>query len=87
MHPRATQHQNLRDNILPESNMRKQEDKNTRYYIDLNLLTREVITWGFDQRDKLVDAQVLDEPFHRVFVSKGQFNKLQQRSREIKKML
>ena len=60
--------------------MSKREDKNTRYYIDLDLLSREVVTWGFDQKDKLVHEQVLEEPFHRVFVTKGQYNKLDQKS-------
>ena len=63
--------------------MSKIEDKNTRYYIDLDLLTREVVTWSFGQKDKLVDEQVLEEPFHRVFISKGQYNKLDQRNLEI----
>jgi len=32
--------------------MRKIEDKNTRYFIDLDLKTRKILKWGYDQRDK-----------------------------------
>ena len=63
--------------------MTKFEDKDTRYYLDLNLRTREIVTWGYDQRERLVDEQVLEAPFHRVFLTKGQYNKLDQRKREI----
>ena len=61
---------------------RKQEDRNTRYYIDLDLGTRSVLGWGYDQRDKLA-VQELAEPFHhRVFISKGQYNKLEMKDLE-----
>ena len=63
--------------------MSKRKDKNTRYYIDLDLLTRQVLTWGYDQKHRLVDHQVLEEPFHRVFLTQGQYNKLDQKNREI----
>lgn len=63
--------------------MTQPEDKDTRYYIDLNLATRQVVTWGFDQKDNLVHEQVLDEPYHRLFVTKGQYYKLDRRNCEI----
>ncbi len=58
--------------------MKKKEDRNTRYYIDLDLKTRKILNWDYDQREKL--SQELTEPFHqRVFITKGQYNKLENR--------
>jgi hypothetical protein len=57
--------------------MKKQEDRNTRYFIDLDLKTRKILNWDYDQRDKLV-TQKITEPFHRrIFITKGQYNKLE----------
>ena len=62
-----------------ESTMTKKEDKETRYYIDLDLKALKILDWDYDQRDRL--AQVLDNPSHqRVFVTKGQYNKLVERN-------
>jgi hypothetical protein len=56
--------------------MRKREDKNTRYYIDLDLKEQKIIRWNYDQREGL--DQKLDDPFHvRIFITKGQYNKLE----------
>jgi hypothetical protein len=61
--------------------MVKKQDKETRYYIDLDLRNRRIINWDFDQRDRLV--QKLEMPYHqRVFITKGQYNKLIERSKE-----
>ncbi len=62
--------------------MKKKEDKETRYFIDLDLTTRKILNWGYDQRDNLV--QKLENPSHqRVFISKGQYNKLEKRYQEL----
>ncbi len=59
--------------------MRKKEDGETRYYIDLDLKSGEILSYDYDQRDRLV-KQVLAKPFHhRVFITKGQYNKLDQK--------
>ena len=59
--------------------MAKKEDKETRYYIDLNLKTGRIIGWNYDQREKL--SQVLEDPSHqRVFITKGQYYKLLRRN-------
>jgi len=56
--------------------MVKKEDKETRYFIDIDLETRKILTWDYDQRDKLV-TQKLSKPSHqRIFITKGQYNKL-----------
>lgn len=55
--------------------MPKKEDKDTRYYIDLDLKNRVILGWDLDQRQTM--AQVLTNPFHqRVFITKGQYQKL-----------
>ena len=61
--------------------MRNEEDKNTRYFIDLDLKERKILNWDYDQRDKL--AQELPTPFHhRIFLTKGQYNKLDKKQLE-----
>jgi len=63
--------------------MKKKEDRETRYYIDLDLRTRRILNWNYDQRDKLV--QKLKNPFHqRVFITKGQYNKLEERRQRLR---
>lgn len=62
--------------------MNKKEDKETRYYIDLDLKTRTIINWGYDQRDKLA-VQEFKKPLHRIYITKGQYNKLEQKHLEI----
>lgn len=55
--------------------MRRKQDKETRYYIDLDVRTRTILTWDYGQRYEL--EQELENPaHHRVFISKGQYNKL-----------
>jgi hypothetical protein len=61
--------------------MARKEDENTRYYLDLDLSTQEVLGWNFGQRDRL--SQELPNPcHHRVFLTKGQYNKLEKKSVE-----
>jgi len=63
--------------------MSEEEDKNTRYFIDLDLRTREVLVWDYGNRHQLA-LQDPEEPFHhRIFLSKGQFNKLVKKSLEL----
>ena len=66
--------------------MSKKEDKDTRYFVDLDLRTRTVLNWDYDQKDKLV-GQVLADPFqHRIFLTKGQYNKLDDKNLELRKL-
>ena len=59
--------------------MKKREDGETRYFIDLDLKTRTIIGWDYGQREGL--AQELEDPSRqRVFISKGQYHKLERRS-------
>jgi hypothetical protein len=63
--------------------LRKKEDKNTRYFIDLDLKERKILYWDYGQRKKLA-GQELTKPFHhRIFITKGQYNKLQKKHLEL----
>jgi hypothetical protein len=56
--------------------MRKKEDKNTRYFIDVDVKAHSILQWDYDQRGKLV-MQKMNDPFHhRLFLTKGQYHKL-----------
>lgn len=45
------------------------------YYIDIDLINQRLIGWGTETKDK-VEVH-LSQGFHRVFLSKGQYNKLE----------
>ena len=38
--------------------MKKKEDKDTRYYIDLDLKARKILNWNYDQRHKLITEKL-----------------------------
>ena len=62
--------------------MKKKEDKNTRYYLDLDLKARKILGWDYGQRDSL--SQELANPSHqRVFLTKGQYRKLVQKNLDL----
>jgi hypothetical protein len=46
-------------------------------FIDIDLRSRQIIGWGTEKKDK-VDVQ-LSTGYHRVFLSTGQFNKLEKK--------
>lgn len=61
--------------------MQKKEDKNTRYYVDVDLKSRLLIDWGFDQRHEM-EVKLANAGHHRVFLTKGQFYKLEKKLAE-----
>jgi len=62
--------------------MHKKEDKNTRYFIDLDLRQQRILDWDFGDKNSL--SQELPNPdLQRVFISRGQYNKLSSRSSEL----
>ncbi len=54
----------------------KREDRETRYFIDLDIQTRKILEWGFDPRSKLVKQEPTGQSHVRVFITRGQYNKL-----------
>jgi len=61
----------------------RREDSETRYFIDLDVKTRKVLDWGFDQRDKLVKHEPAKSSHLRIYVTRGQFNKLEKKSMDL----
>ncbi len=61
--------------------MKKKIDKNTRYYIDVDLKKQKILKWDCDQRTKL--EQELKTPKHRIFITKGQYNKLEKNNLDL----
>mgnify|MGYP000184981080 CR=1 FL=1 len=51
------------------------ENGDTRYFIEIDLDTLEVIRVGFDQKQILNKGQQSDSGVHRLFLSKGQYDK------------
>ena len=61
--------------------MANKKDKNpTYYFIDVDVASRQIIGWGTETKDK-VEVH-LTKGYHRVFLSKGQYNKLDKQLRE-----
>ena len=56
--------------------MSAKKDSNAKqyYFFDINLQTKQIIGWGVETRDQ-VEVN-LSDGYHRIFVSRGQYNKL-----------
>ena len=66
--------------------MKKSEDRNTRYFVDLDLDTHAILGWDYARKDTITVR--LKNPYHyRLFISKGQYNKLEKQSQEVKDRL
>jgi hypothetical protein len=52
------------------------ENKDTRYFIEFDLDTLEIIRVGNDLKQDLNKGTQTEEGLHRLFLSKGQYNKL-----------
>ena len=59
------------------------DDKDTRYFVDLDLETLMVLDWGSDNRHRM-DQVLPHATHHRIFVSEGQYNKLEAKNEEVK---
>jgi hypothetical protein len=55
--------------------MNRDENEDTRYFIEINLDSLEIIKVGFDQKQKLDKGQQKNRGIHRLFLTKGQYNK------------
>ncbi len=54
----------------------KPKDKDTRYYIDLDLESKKIIGWDYGQRQILIQEKMDDPSCVRIFITEGQYNKL-----------
>jgi len=59
--------------------MARIENGDTRYFIEIDLATLEVIRVGFDQKQSLNKGHQSDIGVHRLFLGKGQFDKFTSR--------
>jgi len=50
-------------------------DSDTRFYIDIDIKTKEVIGWNYGRRQELVQ-KLPGFSQRRIFITKGQYNKL-----------
>ena len=56
--------------------MSKIQDKNTRYFIEIDLKNLKIIRCSFDQKENLDKGRQNDPGIHRLFLTKGQYTKL-----------
>jgi len=59
--------------------MTKVQDTDTRYFIDIDLKTFKVVSKGYDQKQNLNKGRQFDPKLHRIFLTKGQYNKFIER--------
>jgi hypothetical protein len=45
------------------------------YFLDMNIVTKKIVDWGISQTATLT-GETEDEDVHRIFLTKGQYNKL-----------
>ena len=62
--------------------MKKQEDRNTRYFINVDLREQKILGWDYDQRENLVLEDISEPHLHRIYLSRGQYNKLDRKQGE-----
>ena len=56
--------------------MSSPQNRDTRYFIEIDLDTLEIIRCGFDQKQNLDKGRQTRAGIHRLFLAKGQYNKL-----------
>lgn len=59
--------------------MLKMPNKDTRYFIDIELSTLQVVAHGYDQKQNLNKGRQTNPKQHRLFLTKWQYNKFVER--------
>lgn len=57
--------------------MTKVQNKDTRYFLDLDVKTLKVVAKGYDQKQNLNKGRQSTAGVHRIFISKGQYGKVE----------
>ncbi len=65
--------------------MTKRQDRETRYFIDVDVRTMSIIDRDQGPRRELASEKPDKPHYHRIYLTKGQFNKLQQKIGEFGK--
>ena len=55
--------------------MEKLQDADTRYFIEIDLDTLQVVSMDFDQKQVLDKGRQNNPSRHRLFLTKGQYDK------------
>ena len=59
------------------------ENQETRYFIDLDIKSRKILNWDYDQRDKLIGHTFPEPSQLRIYITKVQVNKLKKKHVEL----
>ena len=59
--------------------MVKIQNKNTRYFIEIDLNTDKVVRKDYEQKENLDKGRQNNPKVHRIFLTKGQYNKFVER--------
>ena len=57
------------------------QDSDTRYFVEIEVRSLKVTRCAFDQRENLDQGRQADPDVHRLFLTKGQYNKFVERCR------
>ncbi len=57
------------------------ENKDTRYFVEIDLDSLKLTRCSFDQKENLNKGRQKKPNTHRLFITKGQYNKFTQRCR------
>ncbi|CAA0103548.1 Uncharacterised protein [BD1-7 clade bacterium] len=55
--------------------MCRKQDGDTRYFIDIDVASMEIVACGFDQKQNLNGGRQTTLGVYRLFLTKGQYNK------------
>ncbi|MBE7411878.1 MAG: hypothetical protein L6Q54_14395 [Leptospiraceae bacterium] len=64
----------------------KKQDKDIRYFIELDIKSKKILKWGFGNRFQLKSNEIKTPFFVRLYITKGQFNKLELKDQEALKI-
>ena len=68
--------------------MKKIQDKNTRYFVEIDLSNLKIVKCSFDHKENLNKGRQIDSSIHRIFLTKGQYTKFVDRcSNELSKVI
>ena len=59
--------------------MSRKQDDDTRYFVEIDLASLQLIRVGFEQKHNINKGRQTNPDIHRLFVTKGQYNKFVER--------
>lgn len=63
--------------------MEKVINRDTRYYIDLDLRNQKILYWNYGDRHLLFAEKPAKHYYHRIYITKGQYKKLEEKYQEL----